>query len=447
MSAPSGAGIAITTFNEYQFIENDEESPAKVGRRWFGNRFDIQNDQTFELTFPNLVSGSLMEFECSVGSASEISTSMAISVNGAALNPIPFSVINEPTLLDVRTINEDIPASGETVTVNMLYNNGNNPSSKGYLDYIRINALRQLTGTDGQLQFRNNSVANQSGIGEYFINNASQFSQVWDVTTTGNISSKQNEASAESFSFKATLGELREYVAINASNYLQPLEISNSAVANLNLKGTIFNDASGNFKDIDYLIITAPFLIQPALRLADHHRSIRGTTVKVITTDKIYEEFSSGRQDIAAIRNFVKYVYDNASSPEKRVQYINFFGDTSVDYKDRITGNNNIVPTFHTQQSTSTFSSYMSDDFFGMMDENEGGMATSEKLDIAMGRMIADDVGLANILVDKIIAYESKASYGNWRNNIIMVSDDADNLNEHRKNAHKAQLCKKFLTN
>ena len=434
MNEPTGSGIQITTFNDYKFIENDEESPAKVGRSWFGNRFDIENDQTFELNFPNIVPGSTMEMEYRVASASENITSMAISVNGAPLNPVTFSAINEPTLLSVApSINADpvqIPASGDVVTINMLYNNGNNPSSKGYLDFIRINALRQLIGTDGQLQFRNNSVATQSGVGEYIIGNASQFSQVWDITNPRNITSKQNESNAGNFSFKTTLGEIREYVAINPSDYLQPVEIGSSMVANQNLKGTIFKDASGNFKDLDYLIITAPFLIQPALRLADHHRNIRGTNVKVVTTDKIYQEFSSGKQDIGAIRNFIRYVYENASSPDKRVKYINFFGDTSVDYKDRIPGNNNIVPTFHTRESISTFASYMSDDFFGMMDQNEGGMASSERLDIALGRMLADEVGLANSLVDKIIAYEAKASYGNWRNNILMVSDDADNTTD-----------------
>ncbi|GEQ85584.1 peptidase C25 [Patiriisocius marinistellae] len=434
MNEPTSSGPQITTFNDYKFIENDEESPAKVGRSWFGNRFDIENDQTFELTFPNIVPGSTMEMEYRIASASENPTSMAISVNGAALNPVTFNVINEPTLLSVQPATNiapvQIPASGDIVTINMLYNNGNNPSSKGYLDFIRINALRQLVGTDGQLQFRNNNVATQSGVGEYSIGNASQFSQVWDVTNPQNITSTQNESNAGNFSFKATLGEIREYVAINPSNYLQPVEIGSSNVPNQNLKGTIFNDASGNFKDIDYLIITAPFLIQPALRLADHHRNIRGTSVKVVTTDKIYQEFSSGKQDIGAIRNFVRYVYENASAPDKRVKYINFFGDTSVDYKNRLPGNNNTVPTFHTQQSTSTFTSYMSDDFYGMMEQEEGQMEDTETLDIALGRMVADNVGLANTLVDKIIAYEAKASYGNWRNNILMISDDADTYSE-----------------
>ena len=40
---------------------------------------------------------------------------------------------------------------------------------------------------------------------EYQISNASQFSQVWDITNTGSIVSKQNETNAAVLSFKTTL--------------------------------------------------------------------------------------------------------------------------------------------------------------------------------------------------------------------------------------------------
>jgi hypothetical protein len=86
-------------------------------------------------------------------------------------------------------------------------------------------------------------------------------------------------------------------------------------------------------------------------------------------------EFSSGMQDIAGIRNFVKYVYDNASNPNKRLKYLCLFGDASFDYKNRISNQtNNIAPSWYSMNSFSLTNSFISDDFFGMMDENEGGM-------------------------------------------------------------------------
>ena len=432
MVEPSGTVTnIINEYNRYQFIEIDEESPVKVGRRWFSNRFDIESEQTFNLNFPNIIPGQQMEVKVKVASASENPTSMAISVNGTSLDPLIFSPINDPFLLDSNQFSGEIPSGNENIVFNLNYNNGGNPSSIGYLDYISVDALVQLKGESGQLDFRWTEAASIPGIGEYQISNATQFSQVWDVTNPNFIVTKNNVDNSSSFSFKAILGELREYVAVNLNDYFTPIKINRSYVPNQNLKGTIFNDESGNFKDIDFLIVTPSFLLQPALRLANHRRAVDGINVKVITTDNIFEEFSSGKQDIAAIRNFVRYIYENASSEDKRIKYLCLFGDTSVDYKDRIPNNNNIVPTFHTYRSDSTFRAFMSDDFFGNMDPEEGLMLSNEKLDIAMGRILVDDVSLANAMVDKITSYNSKNSYGNWRNNFVLVSDDVDSAWEY----------------
>ena len=135
----------------------------------------------------------------------------------------------------------------------------------------------------------------------------------------------------------------------------------------------------------------------------------------------------------------------SASTPGNRIKYLCLFGDSSIDYKDRLSNNNNIVPTFHTLFSRSSLSSFMSDDFFGNMDINEGtiggetpdpvtGQPKSDidKLDIAVGRILADDVLLANQMVDKIENYFSKESYGNWRTNFVLVSDDVDSVFEYQ---------------
>lgn len=434
MTEPSApAEFTITEFDDYQFFEQDEYSPTKLGRRWFGNRFDIESEQSFTFEFPNIVAGKPMNLTIKAAAASESNTSMAVSINSTSLIPLNFSALGRDGLLSLKNMNVDVPANNATVKIDLIYNNAGNPSSIGYLDYIAIWAKRQLSGAGGQLPFQYNEAANLAGIGEYQISNASQFSQVWDVTDFQFITSKQNEGNASAFSFKQTLGEVRKYVAINPQNYLQPTKIAQSYVPNQNLKGTIFKDESGNFKDVDYIIIAPPFLIQPALRLARHNIDLQGLNVKVVTTDKIYEEFSSGKQDISAIRNFLRYVYYNASTESKRIKYVGIMGDTSIDYKNRIPNNNNNVPTFNTLDGTSIANSFMADDFFGNMDSDEGTIGTNndfDRLDIAMGRIIADNVSLANAMVDKIVDYTSKAAYGNWRNNFVLISDDIDEPGE-----------------
>jgi len=220
-----------------------------------------------------------------------------------------------------------------------------------------------------------------------------------------------------------------------------PSKESSSTVVNQNIKGTIFNDASGNFQDIDYLIFTPQFLVNQAETLANFHRTNSGMSVRVVPLERLYQEFSSGKQDIAAIRNLVKYVYWNASSPDKRVKYVNLFGDASYDYKNRIPNNNNIVPVFHgfnplaseTNNTTnfSLYSSFMSDDFYGMMDDGEGPMTTDfDGIDVAVGRMLVTTTSQAQEMVNKVIEYHDEKSYGRWRNNFVIYSDDADNTTD-----------------
>ncbi len=429
--------MIIDEFHDYQFHELDENSPGLVGRKWFGNRFDINSEQSFEFEFPNTIGNSdPMYVVIKAGASSESATSMAVTINGTGVDPLIFQGLSGQQVLNTDEYIAEIPAStgNTTMKIDLVYNNGGNPSSIGYLDYIGIEALRSLSGVNGQLAFKHNDVATSSGTAEYQIGNAAQFSQVWDVTNPKLISFKLNESGANSISFKAVLGEKRKYVAVNPNDYYVPAQIAQPRVVNQNIKGTIFNDESGNFQDLDYVIITAPFLIQPALRLANHHKEVTGLNVKVVTTDKIYEEFSSGKQDISAIRNFVRYLYENASSPDNRIKYIGLLGDTSIDYKNRLVNNNNIIPTYHTLSSNNTHYSYMSDDFFGIMgstiEDDEGTMIPSDRLDVAVGRILADNVSLANAMVDKVINYSSKESYGNWRNNFVLISDDVDKNNE-----------------
>lgn len=430
MQEPSGnATEVITNYHSAQFHEEDEFSPAKVGRRWYGNRFDVQNQQSFTFDFPNIVLGSTYNVIVKTGAVSTSSTTMQVTINNEENQVLRYSPINDPVFLVTRDLETTLTASSSDVQVQMHYNNNGNPSSVAYIDYIRVEAMEHLKGKDKQFLFSNKEVINMIGIGEYQMSNAQNISEIWDITDWQNIQSKTNNGT-NNLRWKSNLGEERIYVAVNPDDYYEPLEVENPIVGNQNIKGTILRDRQGNFKDIDYLIITSPELVQPAIRLANHHIAQNNLSVKVVTTDDIYQEFSSGKQDISAIRNLVRYVYNNASTPENRLKYLALLGDTSVDYKDRWEDNNNIVPTFHDLQSTSNYSSYMSDDFFGMMDENEGSMAASDKLDIAVGRIVADEVSLANAMVDKAINYQKEVSYGSWRNNIITISDDVDKTYE-----------------
>lgn len=427
MLEPIGATtFTVNKFNDYQFYEHDENNIALLGRRWFGDNFDEEPTQNFEFNFPNLDTSVPVNLEVYVAAASRVDSQMEVSFNGASVSTINLAASTNSNLGNPGQYVGSLTSSSPNISVGLTYNNNSNPSAEGYLDYIALNAVRDLTFAGSQMPFVFNQSATLGGIGEYEIANASLLHSVWDITNPYNITFKNNTNASATFTFKARFGEERRYIALANTNFIAPIPEPNPIVFNQNLKGTIFLNRQGNFQDIDYLIITDISLYNQAEQLAQINRVQNGLNVKVVTVDLIYNEFSSGNPDIAAIRNFVKYVYDNASAPENRVKYLCLFGDTSIDYKDRLPRNNNIVPSWHAYNSFNLTNAFLSDDFYGNMDADEGTMESSDLLDIAVGRVIADTPTLAQQMVNKINAYYSVEALGDWRNRIVVTADDVD---------------------
>jgi hypothetical protein len=432
-SAPST--VNISTYNGYYFHEIDEINIGRYGRKWFGEQFGIQNSRSFNFNIPNIAQGSNIQTTVAVCAASFGPSSFSITANNQNIGNLNLSPVG--TQSDSNSFSESILNTSfigqPNVTIELNFNNNGLPNGRGYLDYIILKTTENLNGTNQQFFFRNNSVGNQIGVGNYQINNASNVSQVWDITDIHDVKSYTNQEEVSLFQFKTNLGEIREYITVVDSDFFTPLTDNTKVVLNQNLKGTIFLNENGVFEDVDYLIITTNELVGEAERLAQFHRNYSQLNTKVITLDKIYHEFSSGKQDIAAIRNFIKYVYNNASSDENRVQFVNLFGHTSFDYKNRIPNNTHIVPTYHALISFSKLFSFMSDDFYGMMDSNEGVLTHSNStasLDIAVGRMLVTNPNNAKDMVNKVLDYHDEKSFGRWRNEFLLLSDDVDKTSD-----------------
>lgn len=427
-SIDAAADIQINTFQDYQFYEVDEHNLAKLGRRWFGDAFGVENQRVYDFQFPNLVTSEPVRFDIAVGSVSETDgTTMGITINGNLISSLGLGVITPGSVLGTaNAYGGDLNMSSDAIRVTLDYNNNGNPSANAYLDYINIEATRDLAYAGDQLVFKNNDVAITPGIVEYNLSNASGVHEIWDITDRFNVSNTSNPEGLSNLSFKAVSGEERTYIAFSTSNVMYPSRDSRSTLANQNLKGTIFLNNQGVFQDIDYIILSPSELLSQAERLAQINRDRYNLNVKVVDLQKIYNEFSTGSQDIAAIRNFIKYVYDNASIPSRRLKYVCMFGDGSYDYKNRVRNNTNLVPSWYSRESFSLTNSFVSDDFYAMLDDNEGGMGNSDRMDVAVGRILAEDLQRAKEMVDKIEAYYQPEAYGNWRNNVLLISDDVD---------------------
>ncbi|KIA99953.1 peptidase C25 [Flavobacterium sp. KMS] len=435
MQPPSGSStINLSTFDDHQYHEKDLINITHLGREWYGESFEIDNEQEFEFSFPNIDTSVPVKIQVKTASASYTNTSFKVAANGQDIATTNFPAITPNS--EIKFYTDSLPSNktftgAENIKIKLNYNNSGVPGSKGYLDQIKLIAKRKLQGYGKQFLFQYDLASSSIGIASYDITNTSSIAQIWDITDIYNISTIEN-SNQNTISFKAQLGEIRKYVALDPSDYYIPFKDNKTKIPNQNLKGTLLKNNQGAFQDIDYVIIAPSFLMNQAERLASFHRSHSNLSVKVISTESIYQEFSSGKQDIAAIRNCIKYIYDNASTPDKRIKYVNLFGDASFDYKNRINNNGNIVPIYYSLRSNSTGeASFASDDFYGLMDNDEGNVVSFfGGIDLAVGRMLVNDTKQADEMVNKVLEYHDIKSYGNWKNNFVLVADDSDKASD-----------------
>ncbi|MFD0863992.1 type IX secretion system sortase PorU [Sungkyunkwania multivorans] len=444
-SQPTGVPDNIyTTFDDYQYYEKDSLNILQLGRRWFTNAFNINNTRTYSFDFPNRVVTEPITVSGKMAAASPVNTQFRISAtddlvvdyniasvsNNDGFRQDPLTSTPNRLRLGLKSTQNVVTSLGDEIPVLIEYFNAGNPLSVGYMDYITVEAKRQLKGYGKQFNFQFNEMASLPGIGEVRLTDAANIGYVFDITDKYNVARYSNNNAASDFSFSLTQGSERKFIAVDLQDVYTPrIDAANRGVTNQSLKFTIFNDAAG-FRDVDYIIVAPQFLSATAQRLADFHGRISNLNAKVVTLERIYREFNTGNPDIGAIRNFVKYVYDNASTPAGRIKYLCLFGDTSFDYKNRLQNNNNIVPTYHSYTSHNFLNGIMSDDFYAMMDPEEGlmenGQSDQDLMDLAVGRILASSTSEANDMVTKIEEYYSELSNGKWRNNITMVSDDID---------------------
>jgi hypothetical protein len=411
----------ITTFNDYVFLEKEEINILAAGTQWFfDDDFNIENTQHFKIPFPNAISNDPVSIRIRGVSMSFGSTTMAVKVNGEALYDLNFSSLN-PSSLTKASVSErtaEVQNSGDIIDVSITYDNRGNPSAKAFLDFIEVVGKKELIANGNQFSFRSFEQANTVGPVKYKIQDNSTIFQVWDVSNPlepKNIINEEDNTS--DFTFKDNGGVLNEYVVLSQNDYYTPKLLQNGRVVNQNLHA---------LQDINYLVITNSELFSEAQRLADYHQNNSNLSTKVVLLDEIYNEFSSGSKDITGIRDFIKHVHITNSTVEKKLKYVCFFGDASYDYKDRITGNNNIVPVKLSEKSFNLATSYVTDDFFVMLDDNEGEMSSRHTIDIASSRIPVSTIVQAKEVVDKILTYYNKDAIGDWRNTITFLADDID---------------------
>ena len=416
----------VNSFNDYKFHESNFENLIESGRDWYGERFGIIDNQTFSFNFPNLIFNHPINISTSVAARSLNSSFFTVNINSDFISNINISniVYDYATEYAKKATNTDSYTSNvDQLDVELKYNYSEN-NAIGWLDRIELNARRSLRMNTGFLNFRDVESVGSSEVGKFEITNSNSSTSVWNVTDPKNIKMMNTNLNGSVLSFIDSIYSLNHYCAFNNS-FAKP-----------NLLGKIENQNLHNINlDVNYVIVSHPSFLSEANRLVEIHEYYDNLNSVVVTPQQIYNEFSSGMQDVVAIRDFLRMLYKRQNS---KLDYTLLFGDGSYDNKNRIANNTNFIPTFQSKNSLSPVHSFVTDDFFALLDDDDGDLI-SDLVDIGIGRFPAKSLNEAKNLVDKVERYYSEESLGDWRNSITFIADDGDakDGNLHMSDANK----------
>ncbi len=428
----STSGTITNNVNSYSYYTNhevDTKSLMSGGQRWYGEEFDTELTKSFNFDIPSIVNATPVTFAISMAtnSSSTSTSTHKYLINGSQVYSanLPSASTDSYSRANVAF---QINANSSSIPLNIIVTR-TNPSTLTYLDNILINTRRNLVQLGNQYNFRDLLSVGNSKVSEFTLSNFSSSGFVWDITNRHQPIDINGNYSNSTFVFRLETDSLREFVASDGLTFFTPEKVGNISYQNLHA-----------LSQVDYVIVSHPEFTSEANRLANLHRA-NGTTVHVVTTEQVYNEFSSGMLDPTAIKRFMKMFYDRSLlDPTSAPKYLLLFGDGTFDPKNRVANNNNYVPTYQAINSENHISALVSDDYFGLLDDSDS-FDDADHVDIGVGRLLISSNQIATEQVNKIEHYMKNGSslysssnccnsslsnntFGDWRQKYVLISDD-----------------------
>jgi len=423
----------ITSFTDHILHETERVNIGEsvldsgTGRELYGEDFTTSASQSFDfhVTNPDTINSSKVQVEFI---ARNTGTSICnVYTNNSLLSTLYMSSIASSDSYTYASSANKVASfvpKKETVTVKLNFTpSGTMNSPRACLNYIILNVRRYLKMTGSVLPFRDPNSVGIGNIGHYTIRDASEKTLVFDVTDPQDIQVVNGLKNGNNYEFKAPASTLHEYVCVDLNGSFSKPFIEGS-VPNQNIHGN---------PQVDMVIISPREYFTYANTLAEAHRTYDNLSVLVVTPEQVYNEFSSGTPDATAYRRMMKLFYDRATVNDLP-QYLLLFGDGVYDNRlvSTMFANNSSKPnkilTYQSVESLDGSYSYVTDDYFGFLDDTEGSDLPSAKLDIGIGRFPVSSEEQARIAVNKTISYMEGAKKGVWKNRLLFLADDGDDF-------------------
>jgi hypothetical protein len=415
------------------FVEYDEFhwSPTShgSGRTWVSSRFGVGERRALldGASLPGRTSGRV-RYRARYGLQSQqYGNEVAFEAGGEVLGRGSASI----TSLDHESAESGVTSFGHELsgdasldlTAIVRAPEGGNP--RAAMNWLRVFYPKRLQAQSGQLRWA--TPPDRSGAMTFRLSGFEEAPQVWDVTATGNVRRYETEQAGGGYRVSVTAEETeepRELVAFT-SQAVRDAPLSNvSSVDNQNLHGVQ--------KYPDLVIVAPNVFVEQAEQLAERRRK-DGLSVLVAERDKIRNEFSGGQPDMRAMRDFFKFLYDRAPKSDM-LRYALLFGDGHFNYRalggEEPAMENHLLP-YETKKSYDEDDSFTSDDYFGLLSDDEGrwpydgySVVSDERVDIGIGRLPVQTQADADAVLKKIRQYEQLNVDSPWRLRYTFVADD-----------------------
>lgn len=415
----------INTYESYFVHEIDQTNILKSGRSWYGEKFDSNLDQTFNTTLSNWVTGSSVKIYSSVMAASFADSKFTVSANGITvgthqISDIPEGQYSIKGIENNKLFTVALPAGGsDNLELNYLFEKQN---GFGYLNFFLVQIEKNIELKSSFSHLTIPKKGQSISILRAAVNTSTV--ELWNVTKFNDVENIVSQIDNNFLEATINTDTTSYFVLVDLNSDLAPPDFIRQ-VSNQDLHG---------ISSVNLLIVTAPEFLNQALKLKNHKLN-QGIVTEVATTYQVYNEFSSGRQDITAIRDFTKYLFDNAG-----LKHLLLFGKGTYDYKNIEGKNNSFVPIYESINSLSPLYTYGSDDYLSFMEEGEGTWeeetSGDHTMDIGVGRLPIKSIEDAEAVVNKIIKYHTNSTVGNWKKKIFFVAENGDS-NIHQRDAER----------
>ncbi len=413
-----------SSFDALQYIEQKKYNLLRSGSLWFTEAFSPSSSTSYSFEFKNLIAEGPVTISALIAARSKMPSSFSFFANNKNIGTPPLSSVDVLSTTgdyaSTGTFKENFNSASDNINIRVQFNNSSDGTAEGWLGYIDIAVRRKLIPEGNQMAFRDSRGVGTDNVTQFEISGTKPSALVWNITNPTSPEEMVVNKSGSSLNFKDDSDTLQEYIIFTPdANDLFRVDYKSEGT------GKIPNQNLHNAGPHTMYIVTHPLFLDYAKQLAAIHAEQSGLSVLVATTDQIYNEFSSGKRDVAAIRDFIRMCYNKATNDSDRPRYLLLFGDGSYDNLHNDPNNPNFIPTYESKNSIRQNASFVTDDFFGLLDENEG--EASGLTDLGIGRFPVKTEAEASAVINKIRNYLKPESLGDWKNNICFIADDQNN--------------------